>query len=226
MEVNCQFGQADVRDNASVSKGVCPVVVQESRAGAPAMSWHAATIHESTDGLLGSGHLPRSSRAGRPRRSITDSTASTTWPCSTGAMMSAGTEKTYTISGTNRTRVLPPRRCDGQHAEAQHGRERVNHLRLIAPVADAAGQGLGETQAAFRLAQQDEAAVRGDQAAVEGGAHPLALDAWQIEGERAIVGHGGRGVLVAREETRFGQRIPTRWQRLTLRPPPQNQTRQ
>ena len=69
------------------------------------MSWHAATIHESTDGLLGSGHLPRSSRAGRPRRSITDSTASTTWPCATGAMMSAGAEKIYTISGTNRTRV-------------------------------------------------------------------------------------------------------------------------
>ena len=33
---------------------------------------------------------------------------------------------------------------DRQHAKAQHGRERVDHLRLIAPVADAAGQGLGE----------------------------------------------------------------------------------
>ena len=34
---------------------------------------------------------------------------------------------------------------DRQHAEAQHGRERVDHLRLIAPIANAAGQGLGET---------------------------------------------------------------------------------
>ena len=32
---------------------------------------------------------------------------------------------------------------DRQHAEAQHGREQVDHLRLIAPVADAACQGLG-----------------------------------------------------------------------------------
>ena len=85
---------------------------------------------------------------------------------------------------------------DRQHAKAQHGRERVDHLRLIAPVADTACQGLGEAYAALRLAQQDEAAVRRDQAAIEGGAHLLALHAWQIEGEKAIVGHGGRGVFV------------------------------
>ena len=89
---------------------------------------------------------------------------------------------------------------DGEHAEAQHGGERVDHLRLIAPVADAAGQGLGETQAALRLAQQDQAAVGRDQAAIEGGAHLLASDAWQIEGEKAIVGHGGRGVSLFGEE--------------------------
>jgi len=66
----------------------------------------------------------------------------------------------------------------------------VNHLRLIAPIPDAACQGLGEVQAAFRLAQQDEAAVRREQATIEGGAHLLALDAWQMEGQKAIVGHG------------------------------------
>ena len=76
----------------------------------------------------------------------------------------------------------------------------MDHLRLIAPVADAACQGLGEAQAALRLAQQDEAAVRRDQAAVEGGAHPLASDAWQIEGQKAMVGHGGRGVSLVGEE--------------------------
>ena len=92
---------------------------------------------------------------------------------------------------------------DRQHAEAEHGRERVDHLRLIAPVADAACQGLGAAQAAFRLAQQDEAAVGRDQTAIEGGAHLLALDAWQIEGEKAIVGHGGRGVLVVRRGRRL-----------------------
>ena len=92
---------------------------------------------------------------------------------------------------------------DGQHAEAQHGPERVDHLRLIAPVPDAACQGLGEVQAAFRLAQQDEAAVRRDQATIEGGAHLLALDAWQIEGEEAIVDHGGRGAFVVRRGRRL-----------------------
>ena len=92
---------------------------------------------------------------------------------------------------------------DRQHAEAQHGRERVDHLRLIAPVADAACQGLGQAQAAFRLAQQDEAAVRRDQATIEGGTHLLALDAWQIEGEKAIVGHGGRGAFVVRRGRRL-----------------------
>ena len=75
----------------------------------------------------------------------------------------------------------------GQHAKAQQGRERVDHLCPIAPVANAAGQGIGQTQAAFHLAQQNEAAVRRDQAAVEGGTHFLALNAWQIEGEKAIV---------------------------------------
>ena len=78
----------------------------------------------------------------------------------------------------------------------------MDHLRLTAPVADAACQGLCEAKAALRLAQQDEAAVGRDQAAVEGGAHLLASDAWQIEGEKAIVGHGGRGVFVARRGSR------------------------
>ena len=55
--------------------------------------------------------------------------------------------------------------------------EHMDHLRLIAPVPDTACQGLGEAQAALRLAQQDEAAVGRDQAAIEGGALLLALDA-------------------------------------------------
>ncbi len=38
---------------------------------------------------------------------------------------------------------------------------------------------------------------------MEGGAHPLASDAWQIEGEKAIVGHGGRGKFVVQRGRRL-----------------------
>ena len=79
----------------------------------------------------------------------------------------------------------------------------MDHLRLIAPIADAANQGLGKAQAALRLAQQDKPAVRRDQATIEGGAHLLALDAWQMEREKAIVGHGGRGFFVVRRGRRL-----------------------
>ncbi|MDE2807312.1 MAG: hypothetical protein OXN90_02740 [Gemmatimonadota bacterium] len=92
---------------------------------------------------------------------------------------------------------------DRQNAEAQHGQERVDDLCLIAPVADAACQRLGKAQAAFRLAQQDQAAARRHQAAIEGGMHLLALDAWQTEGEKAIVGRGGCGGFV----TQRGRRL-------------------
>ena len=46
-------------------------------------------------------------------------------------------------------------------------------------------------------------AVGRDQAAIEGRRHFLALDGSQIEGKKGIVGHGGRGELVARGERRF-----------------------
>ena len=91
---------------------------------------------------------------------------------------------------------------DRQHAETQHGGERVDDLCLVAPVPDTACQRLGEAEAPFRLAQQDQAAVGGDQAAIEGGGHLLALHGWQMEGEKGIVGHGGRGAFVVREERR------------------------
>ena len=92
---------------------------------------------------------------------------------------------------------------DRQHAEAQHRRERVDDLRRVAPIPDAACQRLSQAETAFRLAQQDEAAVGRDQAAIEGGTHLLALDGWQMKGEKAIVGHGGRGAFVVREGRRF-----------------------
>jgi hypothetical protein len=64
----------------------------------------------------------------------------------------------------------------------------------IVPVAETIGQEVGQTQAAFRLAQQHQAAVRGDQATVEGCRHLLATDGWKIEGKKAIVCHGGCGL--------------------------------
>ena len=80
----------------------------------------------------------------------------------------------------------------------------MDDLCLIAPVADTACERLGQAEAPFRLAQQDQAAVGRDQAAIEGGGHLLALHGWQMEGEKAIVGHGGRGAFVVREERRVG----------------------
>ncbi len=58
--------------------------------------------------------------------------------------------------------------------------------------------------AAFRLAQQHQAAVRGDQATVERRRHLLTTDGWKIEGKKAIVSHGGCGKSVARAERRLG----------------------
>ena len=55
------------------------------------------------------------------------------------------------------------------------------------------GQQIGQAQTAFCLAQQNQATVRGDQAAVEGSAHFLAPDGWQIKGKKAIVRHGECG---------------------------------
>ncbi len=74
----------------------------------------------------------------------------------------------------------------------------------IAPVPEATGQKLGQTEAAFLLAQQHQAAVRGDQATVERRRHLLATDGWKIEGKKAIVGHGGGGKSVVRFERRLG----------------------
>lgn len=90
---------------------------------------------------------------------------------------------------------------DGQHAEAQHLGQRVDGLRRIAPVPDATGQLIGKAETPLRFAQQQKAAIRGDQATIEGRRHFLAPDGWKIEGKKGIVGHGGCGKSVARVET-------------------------
>ena len=101
---------------------------------------------------------------------------------------------------------------DREHAEAEHRRQRVDHQRRVALVPDAAGQRLGQAEPAFRLAQQHQPAVRGDQPALEIGGHLLAFDGWKIERQQGIFGHGGRGAFVARGETRSASNfypIPT-----------------
>ena len=64
----------------------------------------------------------------------------------------------------------------------------------------------GIEAARTRLPPGDDAAFAppGAGGVGEGGAHLLALDAWQIEGQQAIVGHGGRGDLVVRRGSRLG----------------------
>ena len=49
----------------------------------------------------------------------------------------------------------------------------------------------------------NQATFEGDQAAVKGSPHSLAPNGWKIEGKQPIVGHGGCGAFVAREERRF-----------------------
>ena len=92
---------------------------------------------------------------------------------------------------------------DGQHPEAQHPGEPVGDQRRIASVTEAAGQKPGQAESAFRLAQQHQSAIRGDQASVEGRRHFLAPHGWKIDGKRGIVGHGGCGISVAWKEERL-----------------------
>ena len=71
-------------------------------------------------------------------------------------------------------------------------------------IPETTGQKVDQAEAAFRLAQQHQAAVRGDQATVEHRCHFFATDGWKIEGKKAIVGYGGCGKSVARAERRSG----------------------
>ena len=60
-----------------------------------------------------------------------------------------------------------------------------------------------------RLAQQNHATVRGDEAAVGIGGHLHAFDGGKIERDQAIVGHCWRGAFVGREERRFDKEFLT-----------------
>ena len=76
-------------------------------------------------------------------------------------------------------------------------------LRCFASVPESGGQPIGQPETALGLALQQQAAVRGNQAAVEGHRQPLAANGWNIEGKKSIVGHGGCGAFVGRVEIRL-----------------------
>ena len=92
---------------------------------------------------------------------------------------------------------------DREHAEPEHRRQRVDRPLRIAPLPDAGGQRLGQSEPALRRAQQHQPDVRRDRPAGKIGGHLLALYGWKIEREGSIFGHGGRGAFVASEEMRL-----------------------
>ena len=114
---------------------------------------------------------------------------------------------------------------DRQCAEAQHGRERVDHLRLIGAGPGcslpgsrrgvsgvpprATGRGRRPTRSGHHRRRRSPSCI-GRLAARRGERYRRSWPAWQIR---------------CSERKTPRQRIPTRWQRLTLRPPPRNQTR-
>ena len=78
--------------------------------------------------------------------------------------------------------------------------------RLTPPVADAVSKRLCERQTALRFAQQEQDAVRGRQATVEGRPRLSALHRWKISGKKSIVSHARLDALVAREETHLASK--------------------
>ena len=50
---------------------------------------------------------------------------------------------------SSQDRTVPDRRAAARQPQAQHGRERVDDQRLLAPVADTACQRLGQAEAAL-----------------------------------------------------------------------------
>jgi hypothetical protein len=65
------------------------------------------------------------------------------------------------------------------------------------------------TQLALRLAQQQQTGIGGLVAAVKIYCDFLAVDSWQVEGERRIVGHGGCGGGADARGSSIGHRFAT-----------------
>ena len=80
-----------------------------------------------------------------------------------------------------------------QNAREKNVPQRMRHPRRIARIVDRRRQFLGNTEALCSLRQEHHAAIGTDPAAIKSGANFLATHGWQIERQKAIVGHGGRG---------------------------------
>ena len=79
----------------------------------------------------------------------------------------------------------------GQHDLGQ----RMHDPARITPIRDRRGELLGDTEPPRGLGEQQDAAVRGQASAVEGGCELLAPHGWKRERQRRRIGHGGRGGL-------------------------------
>lgn len=91
-------------------------------------------------------------------------------------------------------RVLIPA-GDGQDARQEDLGQRVHDPARIAPVRDHRGELVGNPHPPGRLSQQQDAAVRGQAPAVEGGCELLGSHGWKRERKCVKIGHGGRGGL-------------------------------
>jgi hypothetical protein len=96
---------------------------------------------------------------------------------------------------------------NGEHAKAQHVGKRVVDARRIARIPETARQSVGDAEPALDRAQQENPRIRREPTAVEGGAHSLAGNGWQIEGKKAILAHGGCGAPLARVRSGCTTRI-------------------
>lgn len=84
---------------------------------------------------------------------------------------------------------------DGQDAGQKDLGKRVQHPARIASIRDHGGELLGDAEPSCGLSQQQDATVRGQASAIEGGCELLAPDGWKPERKRVKIGHGGRGGL-------------------------------
>ena len=107
---------------------------------------------------------------------------------------------------------------DGHDAGPDHVGQRVGDGRRIATVGNKARQALGEAKPAFGHSEQQDAAVRGQPAAVEIGCDLPPSDGWKGEGQAYC---GAWRAWPARQGAMDWLRHPnpTRHQTLRLRPP-------
>ena len=84
---------------------------------------------------------------------------------------------------------------DRQHPRLQDLGQAMDDPALVPRVGNAVGQMPGNAHPAFRLGQQQHAAIRCQPPAIERRGHFLAANSWESKTSNAIVDHGGRGTF-------------------------------